>query len=62
MENIGIDKIDSLHLAYAEYGGAQYFITCDDGIIRKISRNKDILTVEVFNPLEFILKEVFKNA
>ena len=62
LENIGIDKIDSLHLAYAEYGGAQYFITCDDGIIRKISRNKDILTVEVFNPLEFILKEVFKNA
>lgn len=35
LEVIGIDPIDALHLACAEFGGAKYFLTCDDGIIKK---------------------------
>lgn len=62
LEGINIDPIDALHLAYAESGGAEYFITCDNDIIKKITRHKGILKIAVCNPLEFVLQEVFKNA
>lgn len=62
LENKGFDPIDSLHLAYAEYSGADFFLTCDDNIIRKSMKHKDIIKIEVCNPIEFILKEVFKDA
>ncbi|MBI5874488.1 MAG: PIN domain-containing protein [Deltaproteobacteria bacterium] len=62
LEGINIDPIDALHLAYAESGGAEYFITCDNDIMKRITRHKGILKTEACNPLEFVLKEVFKNA
>src|SRR3989338_8542480 len=52
LEGIGIDSIDALHIAFAEFGEADYFVTSDN----------DIIKIEVYNTLEFILKEVFKNA
>jgi hypothetical protein len=51
-----------LHLACAEVGGAAYFVTCDDDIIKRVRKNQNIVKVAVFNPLEFILEEVFENA
>ena len=62
LEDMGIDPIDSLHLSYAEFGGAEYFLTCDDGIIKKVKKDKRIFKMEVCNPLEFIIEEVYKNA
>ncbi len=62
LEDIGIDPVDALHLSYAEFGGAEYFITCDDDIIKKAVKHKAIFKIEVCNPLEFVVKEVFKNA
>ncbi len=62
LESTGIDPIDALHLAYAEFGNAEYFITCDNDIIKKATKHKDIVNLEVCTPLEFILKEIFKNA
>ncbi len=61
LESLRIDPIDAVHLACAEFN-ADYFLTCDDGIIKKAKKNTDLLKIEVFNPLEFILKEVFKSA
>ena len=61
-ESIGIDPIDALHISYAEFGEAEYFVTCDYDIIKKATRHKDFLKIEVCSPLEFIIKEVFKNA
>jgi predicted nucleic acid-binding protein len=61
LENMGIDPIDALHLAFAETS-ADYFLTCDDGILKKTKKTVDLFSIEVCNPLEFILKEVFKNA
>ena len=61
LENFGFDPIDALHLAFAEAGSARYFLTCDDGIIKKAKR-KGVLDIEVCGLLEFILKEVFKDA
>jgi len=62
LEDIGIDPVDALHLSYAEFGGVEYFVTCDNDIIKKAARHKGVVKIEVCNPLEFILKEVFKNA
>lgn len=62
LEHKGIDPIDAIHLACAESGGADYFITCDDGIIRKSRKSDASAKMTVCNPLEFVLKEVFRNA
>ncbi|HVN97280.1 MAG TPA: PIN domain-containing protein [Syntrophorhabdaceae bacterium] len=62
LEGAGIDPIDALHLACAESGGAAYFITCDDSVIRKAKQGKCHLVLQVCGPLEFVVKEVFKNA
>ena len=53
LEDIGIDPVDALHLSYAEFGGAEYFITCDDDIIKKAAKHKDIFEIEICNPLKF---------
>ncbi|MFZ6016991.1 MAG: PIN domain-containing protein [Nitrospirota bacterium] len=62
LESLGIEPIDALHLAYADAGGAEYFLTCDDSIIKKAKKLKNMIKIDVCSPLEFILKEVFKNA
>jgi predicted nucleic acid-binding protein len=62
LESAGIDSFDAMHLACAETGGAAYFVTCDDAVIRKAKQQKYHLAIEVCSPLEFVLKEVFKDA
>jgi len=62
LENEGIDPLDALHLACAEAGGAAYFVTCDDTVVRKAKQEKYHLALEVCNPLEFVVKEVFRDA
>ena len=47
----GIKKIDSLHIASAIRGGADYFLTTDDEILKKTSLIKDI---RVTDPIGFI--------
>jgi len=48
----GLKDIDALHLAFAETQKAQYFITCDDEIVRKSSGIA--LRVKVVNPVRFV--------
>jgi predicted nucleic acid-binding protein len=62
LEDIGIDPLDALHIACAEFGGAEYFITCDDDVIKKAKKHREIVIIDVCNPLEFVLEEVFKDA
>jgi len=50
----GIKKIDSLHLACAIKANTDYFLSTDDGIIKKATHIQDI---EVVDPIGFI-KEV----
>ncbi|HZV46269.1 MAG TPA: hypothetical protein VFG06_02840 [Thermodesulfovibrionales bacterium] len=61
LENAGIEPIDALHLAFAETD-ADYFLTCDDGILKKVKKHPELCEIEICNPIEFVLKEVFKNA
>ncbi len=59
LENEGITGIDALHFACAEIVKAEYFITCDDALSKKINKVKDI-QVKTLTILEFINKEIFK--
>lgn len=53
--NLGI--ADAAHLAFAEQS-ADYFLTCDDNLLKRSKRiNMDLLVV---NPIEFCLKEELK--
>jgi len=62
LELLGIGPLDALHLACAEDGGAEYFVTCDYAIIKKAKKDQTVVRMLVCNPLEFVLEEVFKNA
>ena len=50
----GIKKLDALHLACAVQAKVDYFITADDGIIKKAER---IQNIRITDPIGFI-KEV----
>ena len=48
----GIKPIDALHLACGESGQADFFLTCDDRVIKRYQGKKMV----VLNPVQFILK------
>ena len=50
----GIKKLDSLHLACAIIANTDYFLTTDDGVIKKA---KHIKNIQIVDPIGFI-KEV----
>lgn len=50
----GIKKLDSLHIACAIKANTDYFLTTDDGIIKKA---KHIKNIQIVDPIGFI-KEV----
>jgi len=54
LSRIGIQKIDSLHISCAIISACDYFLTTDDGILK---RAKVIGDVNVTDPIAFI-KEV----
>ena len=56
----GMMGIDALHLACADHVDADFFITCDDNLIKRAQRAGNI-KVKVISILEFVFKEVFKN-
>lgn len=53
--NFGI--ADAVHLAFAGQS-SDYFITCDDKLIKRTRKTK--LDIEVNNPIEFCIKEELK--
>ena len=50
--------LDALHLAVAEKARADYFLTCDDRIVKKAERHKKKLKVKVMSLLKFVAEEV----
>jgi hypothetical protein len=54
LQEQGIKKIDSLHIACAIEAGSDYFLTTDDGILKKATL---IQGIKVTDPIGFI-KEV----
>lgn len=60
-ESAGIKPRDAIHLACALKGGAEYFLTCDDKLIKKASELK--INLRVINPLRFVEEmEVNQNG
>ncbi len=49
----GLKPIDALHLASAEEIEAQYFCTCDDGILKKREKLTDCKT-KIVTPVELV--------
>lgn len=45
---------DSLHIASGAIGKVQYFLTCDDGLIRKQKCIEKNFSLKVINPVQFI--------
>jgi len=60
LSEMGFSEFDALHLACAEAGRADVFLTTDDRLIRRANRWANRLAVRVLNPVSF-LGEV-KNA
>ena len=53
LQTFGLHPLDALHLAAAEVAAADYFCTCDDKLLRRARKIKD-LQVKVLTPLELI--------
>jgi predicted nucleic acid-binding protein len=47
---------DALHLAIAELFGCDYFVTCDDRLVRQGRRlqERGVIAVRLINPVEFV--------
>jgi hypothetical protein len=60
LEALGFHSFDSLHLACAESGNANIFLTTDDRLLRLAERVSKELRVRVENPLTW-LNEVQKD-
>ena len=53
--SLNFEIADAAHIAFAETS-ADYFITCDDKLLKKIHKLNDINVVAV-NPVNFCTKE-----
>ena len=49
----GFKPLDALHLAMAEAGAVDYFCTCDDRLLKRARRMRD-LQVKVVSPLDLV--------
>jgi len=49
--------MDALHIAVAEKSKADYFITCDDRIVRLYKKHILLIKIKIMNILEFIALE-----
>ena len=53
LQKLGFDPFDALHLACAEDGHADVFLTTDDDLVRKAWRRENELLTRVMNPLSW---------
>lgn len=52
LEQLGLKAVDALHTACAEAAESDYFLTCDDRIIRRYNSEN----LRVLNPVNFVLE------
>ncbi|NOZ63055.1 MAG: type II toxin-antitoxin system VapC family toxin [Calditrichaeota bacterium] len=57
IQELGVKSFDALHIACAESGPADIFLTTDDQLLKKLRQNFDKINVKVNNPLDWI-KEI----
>ncbi len=57
---LGFHPFDALHIACAESGGANIFLTADDRLLRLGARHAVHLKIRVANPLTWLQEEKTK--
>lgn len=57
LNKYGFSDMDALHITLAEKCKADYFLTCDDEIIRLYKNHRDSINVKILGLIEFIAKE-----
>jgi predicted nucleic acid-binding protein len=53
LERLGFGAFDALHLACAERGAADVFLTTDDDLLRRARRQARVLRIRVENPVSW---------
>jgi len=53
LQKLGFDPFDALHLACAEEGRADVFLTTDDDLVRRAGRRIDAIRTRVMNPVSW---------
>ncbi|MEN8220112.1 MAG: PIN domain-containing protein [Pseudomonadota bacterium] len=62
LESIGFDVYDALHVACAEQGQAEVFLTTDDKLRRLGVRYSQQLNVRIENPLKWFQEKIDESA
>ena len=57
LEVLGFKELDALHIACAESGNSDIFLTTDDDLLRRAKRNSSQLRVQVENPSTWLREE-----
>jgi hypothetical protein len=60
LQKIGFKAFDSFHIACAEHGKADIFLTTDDKILKLALQNNDKLKIKVYNPLTWVQENIIK--
>jgi len=60
LETLGLDAYDALHIASAEAGQADVFLTTDRALLRRTARMADALHIRVVNPLTWLREVLHK--
>ena len=58
IQALGFSTYDALHLACSESARVDAFLTTDDSVLRRASRNRAALHVEARNPVQWLLENL----
>ena len=58
LEEVGFKPFDAMHIACAERGNVDIFLTTDDKLLKLADRSKGILNVKVSNPLTWLTERL----
>jgi predicted nucleic acid-binding protein len=56
LKEINLTHFDALHIACAEIGKADIFLTTDDDIIKKFNKSNIELRVDIKNPIKWLME------
>ena len=58
LEEVGFKPFDAMHIACAERGNVDIFLTTDEKLLKLADRSKGILNVKVSNPLTWLTERL----
>jgi predicted nucleic acid-binding protein len=58
LKEIGFKSFDSMHIACAERGNVEILLTTDDKLLKLAERSKDVLNIQVSNPLTWLTERL----